>query len=54
MTISDLIMFAANRAALLSQQRDVAVFQGNVERIEKLDAEIAETQNTLDKLRSLA
>jgi hypothetical protein len=53
MTIQQLITLASNRLAALNSSRANAVALGEVERIELLDAEILETQNTLDALNTL-
>jgi|LakMenEpi03Aug12_release.lakeMendotaPanAssembly.Ray.scaffolds.fasta_scaffold3590153_1 hypothetical protein len=53
MTIQQLITLASNRLAALNTSRANAVALGDVERIDALDAEIAETQNTLDALNTL-
>ena len=53
MTISDLIRLASNRAALLAHQRGLADHQGDVARLVELDAQIAQTQETLEKLHTL-
>ena len=53
MTIPQLITLASNRLAALNTSRANAVALGDIERIDALDAEIAETQNTLDALHTL-
>jgi hypothetical protein len=53
MTIPQLITLASNRLAALNTSRANAVALGEVERIDALDAEIAETQNTLAALNTL-
>jgi hypothetical protein len=53
MTIPQLITLAANRLAVLNSAHATAVVLGEVERIAVLDAEIAETQATLDALHTL-
>jgi hypothetical protein len=54
MTISDLIALATARLANLQSLRTSAASLGDVERVMTLDAEIAETQATLDSLRAQA
>lgn len=53
MTIAELLTLASNRLATLNQAHATAVALGNVERMAALEAEIVETQSTLDALRSL-
>ena len=53
MTIPQLITLASNRLAALNSARATAVALGDVERIAALDADIAETQATLDALQTL-
>ena len=53
MTVSDLIRLMTHKLATLTGQRTTAVVHGDVELLVALDAQIAETQATLDQLRSL-
>jgi hypothetical protein len=53
MTLSDLITIMTNRLASLNGARGSAVSVGDLVQVAKLDAEIVETQQTLDQLRSL-
>jgi hypothetical protein len=53
MTIAQLITLAANRLAALNNARTTAVALGQVDRLDALDADIAETQATLDALRAI-
>jgi hypothetical protein len=53
MTILQLIALVSNRLAALNNSRSTAVALGEIERIEVLDAEIEQTQNTLDALKTL-
>lgn len=53
MSLNDLIRLAQARLAHLNGQRDDAMARGDVSAIERLDKEIAETQGTLDALRTL-
>lgn len=53
MTVPDLIRLMANKLANLNGQRTTAVVHGDLEQLITLDAQIAETQATLDQLRSL-
>jgi hypothetical protein len=53
MTIQELILLASNRLAALNTARSTAVGVGNVQRLNDIDAEITETQATLDKLNTL-
>jgi hypothetical protein len=53
MTISELITLASNRLTTLNGQHATAVALGDVQRMAALEAEIVETQSTLDALRSL-
>jgi len=53
MTVTDLIRLMTNKLATLNGQRTTAVVHGDVELLVALDAQIAETQATLDQLRSL-
>jgi hypothetical protein len=53
MTINDVMTLASNRLAALNQAHATAVALGDVQRMAALEAEIVETQSTLDALRSL-
>lgn len=53
MTITQLITLAANRLAALNAARSTAVTLGNIAQLDGLDADIAETQATLDALRAI-
>lgn len=53
MTVSDLIRLMTNKLATLNGQRTTAVVHGDVELLVALDAQIAETQATLDQLKTL-
>jgi hypothetical protein len=53
MTIPQLIALAANRLAALNSARATAVTLGDIARLDALDAGIAETQATIDKLNTL-
>lgn len=54
MTIPDLVRLMQNRVATLNGQRTTAESNGDLSRVVALDAEIAETQETLSQLQSLA
>ena len=53
MTIRELITLASNRLSALHLARGHAFAIGDLERLALLDAEIAETQSTIDALRTL-
>ena len=53
MTIPQLITLAANRLAALNNARATAVILGEISRLGGIDADLDETQTTLDALRSL-
>ena len=53
MTVAQLITLAANRLAALNTARATAVGLGTIAVLDALDADIAETQATLNQLRSL-
>lgn len=53
MTITDLIKLMQNRIAALNGQRNSAVAVGDVEQILSIDAQIEQTQITLDQLKTL-
>jgi|688.fasta_scaffold417003_2 hypothetical protein len=54
MSISDLIRLAQNRLATLNSARATADRNGEPDRVAALDAEITETEATLETLRGLA
>ena len=53
MTIDQLITLASNRLAALNTARATAVALGNIALLDGLDADISETQATLDALRAI-
>jgi len=53
MTIAQLITLAANRLAALNNARATAVALGEIAALDALDADIAETQATLNQLLTL-
>jgi len=53
MTTQDLIRLAENKLQVLNQAQLTASINGDLPGIEAADAEIAETQSTLDRLRTL-
>ena len=53
MTIHQLITLAANRLAALNTARATAVAMGNIALLDGLDADITETQRTLEALRAI-
>ena len=53
MTIAQLITLAANRLTMLNNARATAVSLGHIDRLDALDADIAETQATLNQLLTL-
>ena len=53
MTIHELISLAASRLATLNGARATAMTLGDISRLDALDADIAETQATIDKLNTL-
>lgn len=54
MTIDELITIIANRIATLNNMRATSVVSGDIGSVDKIDAEIAETQRTLDQLKEVA
>jgi hypothetical protein len=54
MTVEELIDLATRRIQYLAAQRSHAEQIGDLTRIIQLEAEIAETQNTLNKLTQVA
>lgn len=53
MTLNDLVTLMANRLATLHNARSYSMSVGDLVQVAKLDAEIVETQQTLDQLRSI-
>ena len=53
MTVEYLIQLLTRKVATLSQLRTSAAALGDLDRVEELDVQIAETQTTLAALRSL-
>lgn len=53
MTIDQLIQMAERRIAHLSESRIAAERIGDVDAVSRIDTDIAETQATLSKLRTL-
>jgi outer membrane protein TolC len=53
MKIVDLIAIARARLAYLTQQRETAMRLGDAEQIARIDADVAETQATLNTLLTL-
>lgn len=53
MNVSDLISLLTNRVGWLQRQLLDAQTQGDVERVDKLNNDVTETQATLTKLRTL-
>jgi hypothetical protein len=53
MTVDYLIQLLTRKVATLSQLRTSADALGDIDRVEELDVQIAETQTTLAALRSL-
>lgn len=54
MTIPELIAMCERRIVNLQSQRSSAVLLGDINQVERIDADIAETQATLNSLRTLA
>ena len=54
MTIADLIELASYRLATLNNLRATALVLGQADRVATLDADVAETEQTLQALRSLS
>lgn len=52
MTLDQIIQMAERRIAVLTEQRTAADRVGDVDSISRIDAEIAQTQATLTKLRA--
>lgn len=53
MTTQDLIRLAENKLMNLNQQGLTANISGDISEIQRVEAEVLETQATLDKLRAL-
>jgi hypothetical protein len=53
MTLAELITIIRNRLNTLDQQRGQAVSAGDLARVTAIDADMAETQATLDALNTL-
>jgi len=53
MTISELVALAENKLATLTRQRDAAWQMGDASALAACESQIAETEQTLAKLRSL-
>ena len=53
MSIAELIRLMEARLAALNSARASAAAVGDIEQITQLDAEVAQTQLTLDQLRTL-
>ena len=54
MSIEELIRLMASRIAALNVARASAASVGDLEQITRIDTQIAETQVTLDQLRTLS
>lgn len=53
MTVNELVRLLQNKVAALNGLRLTAFSKGDVEQVVALDEQIAETQVTLDQLRTL-
>lgn len=53
MTLAELIQLVSYKLAALNSARASAVSVGDLSQVVSLDAQIAQTQHTLDQLRSL-
>ena len=53
MNLDQIIKIVSNRLEFLRAQRTTAVSIGDLERVAALDAEVAETQATLGRLKTL-
>jgi hypothetical protein len=53
MTIQDLITLLSNKLSSLNNAKSNAIVSGDVEAVLRLDGEIAETQDTLNKLQAM-
>ena len=54
MSISELIRLMEARLTALNSARASAATVGDIEQIQRIDADVAQTQLTLDQLRTLA
>lgn len=54
MTIDQIITIVSNRISTLNSMRATAVNLGQIDSINKIDEELAETQQTLDALKEVA
>ncbi len=54
MSITELIRLMEARLAALNSARTSAAAVGDIEQIQRIDADVAQTQLTLDQLRTLA
>ena len=52
-TLKELITLVENRKYSLIRQKDIAVFNGEIELVAKLEADIIEVDETLQSLKSL-
>lgn len=53
MTVNDIVRIVSNRLEALRSQRVLAAHVGDLEQVARLDADIAQTQVTLDQVRAL-
>ena len=53
MTINDLIVLVANKLSAINSALATATALGNIEDVFRLQAEISETQSTLNQLKEL-
>lgn len=54
MTLDEIIQILTNRLATLSSRRADMVTLGDLDAVATIDAEVIETQATLDQLKSLS
>lgn len=54
MTVAELITLAESRLDHLARLRESAVRVGDTAQLQRIDADLAETQATLNQLRTLA
>ena len=54
MLIQDIIQILGNKLEFLKSKKTIAISSGDLEQVTKLDAEISETLDTLNQLRTLA
>lgn len=52
MTLEQIIQILTNKVVSLSQLRESAIRSGDLEKVNQIEVEIAETQSTLDILKS--